>query len=753
MSGGRGAFSVTRALWVSIRVVMDIALRVLRAAALVLAAWFVAAPVGAGPVRVDSVSVELVADRTAAVPGQPLKLGLRIQHDPEWHTYWRNPGDSGLPTRIDLSLPAGWKAGGIEWPAPQRIFVGPLANYGYDGDVLLPMPVTVPASPSGRVDLRAKASWLVCKEVCIPGEASLALDLPVAANAAPSAFAAQFERSARLAPASAIPVRAALSKTAVSLGLERDALARAEFFPYEDGLVRAPAPQVLRRIGDQGASSWRLDLELADGADVTAFEKAGFFGAAAGVVVLDGAAFEVRASRVASLPAGGTPVSTASGEELKRPGAGGQGVLDRLQASSAAAPPPEGLSLAIAAVFGALGGLLLNLMPCVFPVIGLKVLGFAGHASQHRHEARRNALAFAGGVLLSFWLLAGALLALRAAGQAVGWGFQLQSPPFVAAMALLFVLIGLNLAGVFEVGVRMTQLASYDPFASGRTGAAGAFGSGVLAVLVATPCSAPFMGSALGFTLGGSTVETLVVFSAIAAGMAVPYLALGYFPALLAWLPRPGRWMESFKQLLSFPMFATVAWLGWVLGQQAGVDAVLALSLGAVLVALAAWMYGRFVQSHAAVHRGLAGALAGIAFALGLFVAWPSESASPAAARPADGASAWQPWGDAELAAAVASGRPVFVDFTAAWCVSCQANKKLVLETDGVRERMRELGVVRMRADWTQRDARITAALARYGRNGVPLYLLYVPGEAAPRVLPEILTRGIVLEALAAIRG
>ncbi|HWS74234.1 MAG TPA: thioredoxin family protein [Quisquiliibacterium sp.] len=751
---------------------------------LLLAAWLAASGAAAQPVRVDAVEVELVAQHDAAVAGGTLMLGLRIRHDPHWHPYWRNPGDSGLPTRLDLELPEGWKAGEIAWPAPTRIFVGPLANYGYEGEILLPIPVSVPAGvAAGTVRIGGRAQWLMCRDVCIPGEAALTLSLPVAAAARPSASATLFERAAIASPRAVVPARAALAEGRVSLVFERAEAGSAEFFPYREALVSAPAPQRLYRL-DGGA--WRLELALADGADRAALARDGVLSGPIGVMVLDGEPFEIAVGPGDAGAAVGTLVSTAEGSDRSRgPFGGGPGGSKLLEGTVQGAPAgagvagagasASGLTLAVAAAFGVIGGLILNLMPCVFPVIGLKVLGFAGHGGADRRETRRGALAFAAGVLVSFWVLAALLLALREAGQAVGWGFQLQSPPFVAAMALLFVAIGLNLAGVFEFGLGLTRLGGAEAAAAGRGGPAGSFASGVLAVLVATPCTAPFMGSALGYTLGRSALELFTVFGAIAIGMALPYVLLGFNPGALRWLPRPGRWMESFRQLLAFPMFATVAWLAWVLGLQAGVDAVLALAMGAVLLALAAWLYGRFVQAPGGSHRALAGGFALVSLAAGLWLAWPasdaiapsaSTGADPAApgaansgASPAGGAgggaqtaAAWGVWSAAEVERARAAGRPVFVDFTAAWCVSCQANKKLVLERESVAAEMARRGVLRLRADWTQRDPAITAALASHGRNGVPLYLLYLPGESQPRVLPEILTPGIVLDELARLR-
>jgi len=718
----------------------------------------------AQPLRVDAVEVELVAQQDAAVPGATALLGLRIRHDPHWHTYWRNPGDSGLPTQLALELPEGWSAGPIAWPAPQRIFVGPLANYGYEDEIVLPVPVEVPvAAPQGRVRIQASAQWLMCKDVCIPGEARLALELPVAGTARPTAHAERFRRAAADTPASRVAASAHLADGRISLVFGQQASRTAEFFPYAQGWLSAPAAQSLHRLGDEGAGRWRIELVPVAGVDAAALRDAGFDGRPVGVLRVDGRPLEVHAS-LGDGPAGtGTLVSVAQGAPDPRaaPGAG-TGLASRLLGAGAGAQAPasapQSLTLMTAAMFAVIGGLILNLMPCVFPVIGLKVLGFARHAQSHRAQSRLGALAFGAGVLISFWALAGTLLALRAAGEAVGWGFQLQSPSFVAAMALLFVLIAMNFAGVFEIGLRLTRLGDAEARAGRDGGLAGSFGSGVLAVLVATPCTAPFMGSALGFTLGRPVPEVLTVFSALALGMALPYLFFGFFPRALAWLPRPGRWMESFRQFLAFPMFATVAWLAWVLGLQAGVDAVLALAIGAVLVALAAWLYGRFVQAGLAAHRVLAAVLGAAALVGGVWLGLPSQAAP--GSRPVAGASggaaasadAWEAWSEARVAQALASGRAVFVDFTAAWCVSCQANKALVLTRDPVATELRARGVVRLRADWTNRDPAITAELARHGRNGVPLYLVYVPGEPVPRVLPELLSAGTVMQALRAIR-
>ncbi|TXL66178.1 protein-disulfide reductase DsbD family protein [Zeimonas arvi] len=774
-----------------------------------------------GPVRVEAVEVELVARESAIVPGQALTLGLRIQHDPHWHTYWRNPGDSGLATRLELALPQGFAAGEFQWPAPRRLFIPPLANYGYEDEIVLPLPVSVPASiGAGTVRIAGKAMWLMCRDVCIPGEAEVSLTLPVERGAAmppPSRHAALFDAAQVRLPGAVLTAPVSVDGDRMSIGLA-EPLASAEFFPYREGLIGNAEPQPLFALAGGDGPARRLEIRLsAEGAQAT--DPAKLLQAAEGIVVSGDRVFELKPVAAAGVLAGGTEIARVAGAPAAAPGGtpggAGGGLLAGLGSSTSgsagqstagggavAAAAPAGsagtglrtMNLLVAALFAAIGGLILNLMPCVFPVIGLKVLGFARHGGAgddaHTEAARRasraGAFAFVSGVVVSFWVLAGLLLALRAAGQAAGWGFQLQSPVFVSAMALLFVAIALNFSGVWEFGVAMTRLGQYDPAARaapagaaahGRGGATGgsplpgSFGSGALAVLVATPCTAPFMGSALGFTLSATVLETLIVFTALGLGMALPYLLLGVFPAWLRWLPRPGRWMESFRQALAFPMYATAAWLAWVLGQQAGIDAVLALAIGAVLIGLAAWLYGRFVQQAAGGRdpvaarrrRTLAASLAVVSLAAGLLVAWPgddaraperADSGTGAAAPspdPSADAAAWHPWSPEALAQARAAGRPVFVDFTAAWCVSCQVNKKLVLDRDTVVEAMRRAGMLRLKGDWTNRDPGITAELARHGRNGVPLYLVYLPGVEQPVVLPELLTNGIVLDALAGL--
>jgi len=664
------------------------------------------APAAAAPVRTPHVEAELVAERTAVVPGEPLTVALRLAIIPGWHTYWRNPGDSGEPTRLEWRLPAGFRAGEIDWPVPERLPAGPLMNFGYKGEALHLVRIDAPSDLAigAPVTLAAKAWWLVCEVKCLPEDAELSITLPVASRSDPDPRGAGPIAAARArlpAPAGALKdwtLTAGAAPDGVALRLlppSGVAVPEARFFPFEQGKVEPAAPQRL------AAADGGYDLNLARAAQpVGAFERL------AGVLVL-------------SPP--GDPAPRAF-------------TIDVPVVAGTSAASGAGLGVFAALVAAFVGGLILNLMPCVLPVLAIKVLGFANHAD--RRTGRRHGLLYAAGVLVSFWTLAGVLLALRAAGAELGWGFQLQSPVAVAALALLFFALALNLSGVFEFGNLLpARLAAW----SAKQPALDWFLTGVLAVLIAAPCTAPFMGAALGFALTADSVTALGVFTALGLGMALPYLALAWFPAWRAHVPKPGPWMVRLKQALAFPLYATVVWLAWVLGRQAGLDAVVWLLAAAVIAAIAAWLAG-LPGSRGPLARGAIALLVVAAIAIAAF---PRDATAPPLA--ADGV--WQPYSAQTLAALTASGKPVFVDFTADWCVTCQVNKKLVLARDEMLDAFRARGVQLVRADWTRRDPEIAQALARIGRSGVPAYVVYKSGRA-PLVLPEILTRERVIEAL-----
>ncbi|HEY4371351.1 MAG TPA: thioredoxin family protein [Burkholderiales bacterium] len=690
----------------------------LTAAALSTVAGCVCAQAAA--VKTDYVEAELVARNSALNPAEKTLIGIRLKHAPHWHTYWQNPGDAGMPTTVQWKLPAGFKPGPILWPTPERLPVPPLMNYGYEGEVLLPVElVAIPKDwPAGQpARLAARVDWLVCKDVCIPGGADLELTLPV--TTAPTTpdvkYAALFDRALASLPGG--PITDAKGETGdgkIELRFpHRKPSGQVYVYSSIEGLVEHAAPQAVRQDGDDVVVSFPVSQQL------SAAEPR-----IAGVVTgLDAQALAFAAPMPGKLVAGpGLPASAA----------GNAAASARPDASNGA----DDLSFGVALLLALAGGMILNLMPCVFPILSLKVLGFAQGDAQNRRAMRVGGVAFAVGVVASFVALAAVLLALRAAGDAVGWGFQLQSPVVVSLLALLFFALGLNLSGVFEFG---SFLPASVAGAQAKNPVIDALFSGVLAALVASPCTAPFMGAALGFALTQNAALSLAIFAALGFGMALPYLLLAWFPAWLKRLPRPGPWLARFKQVLAFPMYATVVWLAWVLVLQTGGDAIVRFGAGLVLVGFAAWVFGQA--------KGVTGrALAAVALVTGIAAAWPRDVA-PEAATSAAASGPWAPYSRAAVAQAGAAGKPVFVDFTAAWCVTCQVNKKVVLETSAVRDAFAAKKVVLMRGDWTRRDPEITAALAEFGRSGVPVYALYAPGKP-PVLLPEILRSQIVLDAL-----
>lgn len=682
----------------------------------------------AQPVRTPNVEAELVPATTAAVPGQPITVALRLAMREGWHTYWRNPGDTGLPTTIEWKLPDGVTAGPIDWPAPQVLPVGPLVNYGYEGEIFLPSALTVSgqAKPGSTLPIAARVDWLVCKETCIPEGADLTLALPVAPTAqthprwgAPIAAT----MAALPKPLAGWTVSAVGEGQRVKLTLSSPEGAAdpgtLRFFPFDEGRIEASAPQVATREGATHVLSLPVAYQLVPG-----------FTRVAGVVSGTSGFAGAKAATI-DVPLAGSVVA-------------GPKPIDAPAAVLPAAPPTSTMSLWLAAIFAFAGGLVLNLMPCVLPVLSIKVLGFAQHHDS-KATMRREGLAYGAGVLLSFVALALLLIALRAAGEELGWGFQLQSPLFVTLLAVLFFALALNLSGVYEFGAfAPASVRSWS--AKNRT--LDAFSTGVLAVVVASPCTAPFMGAALGFALGAPVVETIAVFVALGLGMAFPYVLLAWFPGWRRVLPKPGAWMIRFKQFLAFPLYATVAWLAWVLGTQLDVDAVARLAVVLIAIAFALWAWHASRSGGSRAWRAIAlAALVGAAV-VGRPLAVVDAPVATASASAPD-AQGWRPFAEAT---ALAAQGPVFVDFTAAWCVTCQVNKRLVLTDAEVLSAFARRNVALVRADWTRRDPGITKALAALGRNGVPVYVLHRPGRE-PLLLPEVLTKQIVFDALATLDG
>ena len=674
------------------------------------------------PARSERASMTLAAEVDSVAPGQPFRLGLRQVLAPGWHTYWRNPGDAGASPEIGFTAPEGTRTTAIDWPAPQRIPFGPLVNYGYEGHVLLPLTVTPPASlkPGDVFTLEARANWLVCEQVCVPEEGSFRLDFPVEAAARPDpVLAGTFrEAEAALPRPSPWPARIGFEGQGGGLRLEGADLTPATvrdafFFPTEPTVLDHAAPQTLTVA--EGA----LRLGLTRGA--TPLPP----GPVDGVVVLTDAAGTRSAYSIAP-EVGPVPA-----------------VLETTALHGAA------IGLWQAALLAALGGLILNLMPCVFPILAMKAMALARLSGAARGAVRGHAASYTAGVVLCFLALAGLLLALRGAGVVAGWGFQFTAPAFVAGMGWLMLAVGLNLSGVFQVGGPMGAGSGM----AARGGHIGSFATGALAVLVATPCTAPFMAAAIGAALAMPPAATLVVFAAMGLGMAAPYALLALAPSLASLLPRPGTWMERLKEVLAFPMYGAALWLLWVLAQQVGPEGLAAALAGGLGIGFAAWALGASQRSRTPRGRWT-GRAAGVLAVVAALPLLPVLATAPA---PRGGATATEdgaePWSAARLATLRAEGRPVFVNLTAAWCITCKVNERVALDTEGVRAAFARQGVAYLKGDWTDGNATLAEVLRAHGRAGVPLYLVYPAGGGAPSVLPQILTEAMVLRAIGAPPG
>jgi len=690
----------------------------------------VPAAVAPGPRANDRIEVELVPMSGWAAPGSTAIVALRQKIQPGWHTYWRNPGDSGGPTTLDWTLPTGVTAGEILWPLPHRQRLQDVVNLGYEGEVFLPVPIDIPASARVGVDLplTVKADLFVCSdEMCVPDTFTLRMDLPIRDGAAPLVGSAgkAIQRLVETAPRpAAIFARATLTGNRLVLSaaggpLTGAEIGRATFYPFAPGLI----DHDIARSATIGPDGLSLVLDPTD--DLVA---GGVVEPLAGVLATDAGAWQITAMA-------GPPLSGTTGRDLATDDAtAGSGI---------------GWALAVRAVlFAFLGGLILNLMPCVFPVLALKAASLA-RSSRGASEARIDGIFYLVGVLVTFLLLGVGMLALRGLGQEVGWGFQLQSPPVVAVLSLLMLVVGLNMLGLFQIGLALQ--AAGGSRLSRLDGPVGAFFTGVLAVVVAAPCTAPFMAVALGAALILPAPVALLVFLFLGFGLALPYLALSLSPRLLARLPRPGPWMERLQQILALPMFATALWLAWVFQRQQGWVPAAFLGLAALLVGVAVWAFGRRQRVAALSQSGRRpfAAVAGLAAAAAVGVVALASSFVPAGsavATNADGPA--QPWTPQAVASARAAGHPVLVDFTADWCVSCKINERTSLRSSHVVQTINQTGTVYLVADWTRRDPAIARELAAHGRSGVPLYLVYAPGEAQPRILPQLLTEGLVIEAL-----
>jgi thiol:disulfide interchange protein DsbD len=686
-------------------------------AVVVLLGSLASSPSSAAPGALK-VQADLVSEVGSVRPGATFWVGLRQRIAPGWHTYWINPGDSGEAATIAWTLPEGFTAGAIVWPHPERIPVGSLMSYGYTDEVVLLVPITAPAglAPGGRVTLGGRASWLVCEKVCIPEEAPVALTLPVGPGSTDPTGAGLIQRTQRAVPVPS-PWAASYSATPESItlrvaaaGFASNRIADVWFYPTRGGVIEHAAPQE-SRVDADGIT---LRVKRGPGPEP--------LGASVDGVLVVTERLDQGTARQAFVVSG-TKTTSA---ELR--------------------------SLLPVLLLAFAGGIILNLMPCVLPVLSVKALSLVQHADADVAVLRRHGVAYTAGVLASFALVAAALLALRAGGEQIGWGFQLQSPFVVTLLADVLFAMALALSGVLVIGGRFVGAGAA---LAARRGYAGSFFTGALATVAATPCTAPFMGVAVGFALTQPWATALLVFETLGLGLALPYLVLTLAPAWRRFLPRPGPWMETLKGLLAFPLYASVAWLVWVVSRQAGPTGVAIVLAGLVLIALASWLHTVSRSARGTWRRlgaGVAVACVAASIALGSVVtgAPPLE---PTPAR-ADGGAVWEPFSPARLAALRAQGTPVFVNVTAAWCITCLVNERVALRGPAVAEAFARKGVVYLKADWTMRDAEITKVLESFGRSGVPLYVLYSGGGAGqppstvPMLLPQILTEGTILDAV-----
>ncbi len=662
------------------------------------------------------VKAQLLADTSAIVPGKAFEVGLLIDMAEGWHTYWENPGDAGLPTRIEWTLPEGFVAGPIQWPAPKRIIEpGDIHAFGYKGQILLLTSITPPATISeSEVRLAATASWLVCEEICIPGSAEVELTLSVNADAIP-ANSELFEKYLQLLPlASAPPYSLTWQEAADSVSLTVGGVpstATLELFVTSGGGIH---PKV-SRSGEEAV--FTLDSKPPVRALLVSEE--------------DG---NIRSWVIESAPQ--APQSAAD-------------------ASVPTATKPEQPGLLLALLYGFIGGLILNLMPCVLPVISLKIFGFIRQAGDAPAKIFRHGLAFTAGIFAWFLGLGLVVLAIKAAGGQATWAFQFQNPWFNLVISVVVFVFALNLFGVFEVVLPGRAAQAIDDTGGGE-GYLPSFFQGVFATLLATPCTAPFLGTALGFAFSQPPAIILVMFASVAAGMAAPYLILSAQPAWLKVLPKPGAWMERLKQFMGFPLLATLIWLLFILGNQKGLEAVIWIAAFLLCLALALWLYGSFCGPVSKprtryISLILALLIAGLGtwhFGIKKFGA-SARSADSAQVQDKDGIP-WVPFTQKALDELLADNKAVFLDFTADWCISCKFNERTAIDRPAVRAALTEAEITPMKADWTNSNPEITAALAEFGRVGVPFYILYPAGRAnEPIILPEILTEQIVLDAIA----
>lgn len=670
----------------------------------------------ANPVKTDNVQLQLVSEVQSIQPNQPFWVGFHFKINKGWHTYWRNPGDSGMPTTVEWKLPKGFKVGEIVFPYPKRFPVGSLMNFGYKDEVTLLTKIT-PATTKVNtpIQLQAKVDWLVCKEECIPETGTLKLQLPVSSSqpSVNTQWANIFNQTRKSIPqASPWEVAADVKGEELILRVKATNLQAAlikdvAFFPDKDGVITNAAPQ--KSTFDTNGLTLRLQRGNLDKLNQIA-----------GVLVLQeqldkqtvSQSFAIKTTVGATAPATKTTGTQTS-------------------------------SIWQVMLLALLGGIALNLMPCVFPILSLKAFHIVRRSQDSPKQVRLGAVAFTAGVLASFTVIVIVLLVLRGLGEQVGWGFQLQSPVFVTLMAYLMFAIGLNLSGVFIFGA---NLMGFGQGLAARSGYVGEFFSGVFATVVATPCTAPFMGTAIGVALTQPPLIAIAIFEMLGLGLALPYLVIGFTPKLQKILPKPGVWMETFQQLLAFPMYGATAWLVWVLTQQAGTTGLAAASFGLILISFAAWLYQKTrLVGNWGQRLGTIASLIVLGFSLTVAQLANIDDSSVIS----QGGNLWQPYTTAKLAELRQRETPIFVNFSASWCISCLVNERTTLSQPETIAAFKSKGVALLKGDWTKRDGEITQALESFGRSGVPLYVLYPKSQSAQAIiLPQKLSISDVVNAL-----
>jgi len=684
------------------------------------------------------VQARLLADVEQIAPGMAFRLGVALQMAPEWHTYWQFSGDAGMPTRVEWALPDRFTAGELQWPLPHKYEeAGGLIAYGYADETMLLTEVVPPADLAGeRVRIEARVSWLVCRELCIPGDTTLVLDLPIVAEEPPEVNGEIFARYEGEVPgllgkelALEYGVRRGEGETKVDLVVRGEGLENGDglldFYPLDVADSEFRSALTLKK-----PPRLTLTLRPFGGGGVDTLE---------GLVVYRPQGSEERRAGKVVLPLRG-----------KGPLAGTAGLLER--DFQEVEGKVEGRSVWLYLLLAAVGGMILNLMPCVLPVISIKVLGFVSQAGEERVRVRQLGLAFSGGIVIAFLALAGLVVLLKSGGEQIGWGFQFQYPGFVMGMAGLVFALGLSLFGLFTVNLTIGGLGGKGD----GEGLAGSFFNGVLATVLATPCTAPFLGTALGFAFAQTAALVWGIFAAIGVGMALPYVLLALEPGWMRFLPKPGGWMEHFKQLMGFLLMGTVLWLLWVLGKQVGVEGVIWTGAFLLCLAVAGWLMGQWVDLGSSRRKRWIARLLALAVCIGgywFFLApvLAVDERLVESERSRDEGPVWEAFSVARVEELLAENRHVFIDFTAEWCWTCKVNEQTVLASEEVRERFAAMDVALIKADWTSRNPEITALLRAFGRSGVPLYVIFPAGHPdRPLVLPEVITEGLVLEKLGA---